>query len=371
MKVLFQLLIACLFYTPSYCQYPFTININAPNINQSKINFFLMDYNRFKNIKSDSATLTDGRIQFEGQMKYPNSFARLTLKQGKAGFDIDFVIDSGKNDVTLGFINGNNKRLVLLNKKSKSNQIDSSLKEVIYRNFEKASKISGNVNEINSHSDLRWQMHLESNKELARYPDNFFSLIALYQLSHFDTSIKYAEMILATLNSFSDKLKNSSLGKEIYDEKSLLINNIKSSRTGNKVREFLVKDINGKIFKNSDLEGQNYIIAFSATWCIPCQVELPKLKRIYDTYKSKGLKVVYFNNDDNLTKWRNHIIKNKLEWINVSEGLKRSQSKIQRSFGVYAIPVCLLIDKSGTIIYNSDQNDIGIERLEDNIKKLY
>jgi hypothetical protein len=46
------------------------------------------------------------------------------------------------------------------------------------------------------------------------------------------------------------------------------------------------------------------------------------LKALYDKYKASGLKVVYINTDDDVVRWKNHVMKNELVWINVSEKLK-------------------------------------------------
>ncbi|RYE52778.1 MAG: redoxin domain-containing protein [Sphingobacteriales bacterium] len=112
-----------------------------------------------------------------------------------------------------------------------------------------------------------------------------------------------------------------------------------------------------------------FFSCLSATWCQPCQKQLPLLKGLYDRYKSSGLKVVYFNIDDDVVKWKAHVKKNQLSWINVSEKQKFSNSKIPKSFGVYAVPTCILVDTSGKITYNSDQEDAGLDQLEAAIKK--
>jgi len=78
---------------------------------------------------------------------------------------------------------------------------------------------------------------------------------------------------------------------------------------------------------------------------------------------------VYFNIDDDVVKWKAHVKKNQLSWINVSEKQKFSNSKIPKSFGVYAVPTCILVDTSGKITYNSDQEDVGLNQLEAAIKK--
>lgn len=48
----------------------------------------------------------------------------------------------------------------------------------------------------------------------------------------------------------------------------------------------------------------------------------PLIKTLYDKYKERGLKVVYFNNDDDEVRWKSHVEKNQLTWINVSEKQK-------------------------------------------------
>ncbi|UKT64974.1 TlpA family protein disulfide reductase [Pedobacter mucosus] len=90
----------------------------------------------------------------------------------------------------------------------------------------------------------------------------------------------------------------------------------------------------------------------------------PLIKTLYDKYKERGLKVVYFNNDDDEVRWKSHVEKNQLTWINVSEKQKFLESKIPKSFGIYAVPTCILVNANGKVTYNSDQEDTGLDKLE-------
>lgn len=367
----FLTVIICLIYIPCYCQFSFNIKLNTTTLNGHKIFLYLLDNNSLHTIKTDSMVFKDNQIQFKGGLKFQSNFARFSIfEQGKK-INVNFVIDTGKSDVNLELTGTGFEKLLLRNLDTKSNHIYRELDSITEVSFNKASKLSGQKNEIVTNTTLYAEMLKKLVKSLETYPRDFFSVLALYRLSHYDRSSEYAKSVLLTLATFSNENKYSILGKEIFDEQTKLISGKNSAKIGNKVLEFSVRDINGKIFNNRDLQGQNYIIAFSATWCLPCQAQLPKLKQIYQHYKSKGLKVVYFNNDDDLIKWNNHVLKNDLNWINVSEGLKPSRSKIQRSFGIYAIPSYLLIGKNGTIVYNSDQNDIEINELEKSVRKLY
>jgi len=61
---------------------------------------------------------------------------------------------------------------------------------------------------------------------------------------------------------------------------------------------FTLRDINGKQVSLSDFSGQVVLISFWATWCTPCQAEMPHLQRFYDTYKDQGFTVLSINTDD-------------------------------------------------------------------------
>ena len=144
----------------------------------------------------------------------------------------------------------------------------------------------------------------------------------------------------------------------------------KESKPEQKVPNFTIKTDKGEMFTNTSLLGKPYIIAFSATWCAPCKLMEPKLKLLFDNYKSNGLEVVYFNFDGDDIKWKEHISKNNFNWINVSDGLKPDFSPISKQFNVRGIPHYLVVDRKGTIIYNSNvPMDSNFLMLEKNVIK--
>jgi thiol-disulfide isomerase/thioredoxin len=48
-------------------------------------------------------------------------------------------------------------------------------------------------------------------------------------------------------------------------------------------------DTTGVAYSHSSLAGKVVLVNFWATWCHPCQVEIPDLSRVYDKYKSQGV----------------------------------------------------------------------------------
>jgi peroxiredoxin len=62
---------------------------------------------------------------------------------------------------------------------------------------------------------------------------------------------------------------------------------------GNAVTDFSLKDVDGRNVFLSDFLGKDVIVInFWATWCLPCQQELPHVQRFHEKYKDQGLVVL-------------------------------------------------------------------------------
>lgn len=59
-----------------------------------------------------------------------------------------------------------------------------------------------------------------------------------------------------------------------------------------------LKDLNGKDVALSDLKGKVVFVNFWATWCSPCQDEIPSLIDMQNKYASKGFTVLGIAMDD-------------------------------------------------------------------------
>jgi thiol-disulfide isomerase/thioredoxin len=59
-----------------------------------------------------------------------------------------------------------------------------------------------------------------------------------------------------------------------------------------KLMSFTLTDLSGHPVKLSQWRGHRLIVDFWATWCPPCQKEVPELNAIYRKYRARGLVVV-------------------------------------------------------------------------------
>ena len=56
-------------------------------------------------------------------------------------------------------------------------------------------------------------------------------------------------------------------------------------QVGFKAPDITLKGLDGKLYSLNDAKGKPYLINFWASWCGPCEMEVPDLVHMYDKYK--------------------------------------------------------------------------------------
>ena len=65
-----------------------------------------------------------------------------------------------------------------------------------------------------------------------------------------------------------------------------------STLVGQARPDFSLKDFRGESRRISEWNGKVLLLNFWATWCSPCQKEIPELIALQEDYKEKGLQIV-------------------------------------------------------------------------------
>ena len=105
-------------------------------------------------------------------------------------------------------------------------------------------------------------------------------------------------------------------------------------------------DLDGRTRNIDYAKSKLTLISFWASWCQPCIVELPALKRLYERYADKGMKFVLINVGEEAEDIRYAI--NKYEMPDYQH-LRDPEGETMKAWNVYGFPTNFLIKPDGEL----------------------
>jgi thiol-disulfide isomerase/thioredoxin len=126
---------------------------------------------------------------------------------------------------------------------------------------------------------------------------------------------------------------------------------------------FTVTALDGSKFTLDEMGGRVVLIDFWATWCGPCNEELPHMKKIAKEFAGQPLVIISVSWDSDAAKWKNFIAKNEMGWVQYRD----ANHELTKAFGISAIPHYFTIDSDGVL--TSEMLGSGSD-VEGNLKKL-
>ena len=111
--------------------------------------------------------------------------------------------------------------------------------------------------------------------------------------------------------------------------------------------DFKGEDINGKQMSLRDFRGKYVYIDMWATWCGPCQKELPFLKKLEEKYAGRNIVFVGLSIDADKAKWEARVKSGELCGTQLYIG---RGSKFQADYRISGIPRFILLDPNGRIV---------------------
>jgi cytochrome c biogenesis protein CcmG, thiol:disulfide interchange protein DsbE len=110
---------------------------------------------------------------------------------------------------------------------------------------------------------------------------------------------------------------------------------------------FTLSTPEGQVYTLSDLRGHSLLINFWATWCPPCQAEMPAMQRIYKQYQDQGFIILAVNatHQDN----RAAVLDFNREYGLTFPILLDLDGAVSQQYLVHAFPSSYFVDPQGTI----------------------
>jgi peroxiredoxin len=124
--------------------------------------------------------------------------------------------------------------------------------------------------------------------------------------------------------------------------------------------DFSLRNLSNEEVTLSDLKGSVVLINFWATWCGPCQVEMPHLQRLHEELKDDGLVVLAISVDEARTASRvkPHI---KSKGFTFPVLLDTSTEVVTQYNPQKTLPYSVLVDRRGNIHWRHNGYSPGDE----------
>jgi cytochrome c biogenesis protein CcmG, thiol:disulfide interchange protein DsbE len=124
-------------------------------------------------------------------------------------------------------------------------------------------------------------------------------------------------------------------------------------------------DLNGTRVTLKTLRGNVILLNFWATWCAPCQIEMPVFNQWQQQYGPRGFHVIGISMDDDAAPVRRLLAKLKTNYPNAMGDAHLGE----RYGGVLGLPLTFLIDRNG-VVRARFQGETDLKTIEKELKTM-
>ncbi len=115
---------------------------------------------------------------------------------------------------------------------------------------------------------------------------------------------------------------------------------------GTEAIEFTLPDLDGKPVRLSDFRGKVVFLNFWATWCKPCEDEIPSMQILYESLKDQPFEIVAVSVD---TEGPDVVKKFVKEYGITFTVLHDRKGKVKEEYKTTGVPETFIIDQNGVI----------------------
>jgi len=131
--------------------------------------------------------------------------------------------------------------------------------------------------------------------------------------------------------------------------------------------DFVLRSLEGANLRLSEHMGEVVMVTFWATWCGPCQQQLPALDELYNKYRRAGLVLLAVNIDDDAARATAMAQALKLTYPVLFD----TRKEVSRAYDLGTMPLTILIDREGVVRYVSEGYRPGFDQVyAEQLRKL-
>ena len=136
-------------------------------------------------------------------------------------------------------------------------------------------------------------------------------------------------------------------------------------RVGDEAPNFKLAALDGRSVELAKYRGKVVLVNFWATWCTPCQTEMPRFVAFQRKFGTKSFQVIGVSMDDSPEAVQKFGAKFKTNYPIVMGTTKMAEAY----GGVLGLPITLLVDREGRVAKRYE-GAVDLDEMENEIKKL-
>jgi peroxiredoxin len=113
--------------------------------------------------------------------------------------------------------------------------------------------------------------------------------------------------------------------------------------------DLVLRDLNGKRVRLSEIRGNVVFLNFWATWCAACRIEMPAMEELYRRLKDNGFAMVAVSMQESAESVKQYFSSSKLSFT----ALLDTDGAVASEFGVFSIPTTYILSREGAVIGKS------------------
>ncbi|MBO9631486.1 MAG: TlpA family protein disulfide reductase [Chitinophagaceae bacterium] len=277
---------------------------------------------------------------------------------------VDFFADANAEINDRGYdtakVKIKNPPYVFIKSQSLNNKIINIINHIDYYGYQESIFVYNEEYYANQYknTDSAWATYLAKQDRINKFQqmesarmrlviDNYADQPAVVSALRRTNWMKDADNTLAILDKLSAKYPWFRDAKDMKEEVKTFLVRTKMLENGKPAPTFTYPDPNGKNVSLASYKGKYVLIDFWASWCGPCRQAIPKVKDLYEQYRSKGFEVLGVSIDNDKKAWLKAVEEEEAPWAQV---LTPDIRKTQTDYMFSGIPTMYLIDGEGKIV---------------------
>jgi thiol-disulfide isomerase/thioredoxin len=135
---------------------------------------------------------------------------------------------------------------------------------------------------------------------------------------------------------------------------------------GREAPEIAGEDLDGRPMKLIDYRGKAVVLSFWGTWCGPCMAMVPDERKLVERMAEKPFALIGVNSDDDETKLKRAVEKERITWLSFRDG---RQGPISKAWNVRSWPTVYVLDRKGVIRYRNVRDQALFDTVEELIRE--